>query len=176
MCPKDFVGVLSYGVQPDGLMVNDGKGSGRVGGPSSAYTQLFPSLFSSPQAQQWMAAICTMHTPVLLATSFMHCINVETNEVRGRYARRERRERQATSGSDIRFHVLDIEPMKRTLRTEGHSDELGIKKAMHICRGHFKNLQHERFKNKGLHWWPMHVRGNPSLGAVDKDYSVSPPK
>ena len=44
---------------------------------------------------------------------------------------------------------------------------------LHLCRGHFKNLQHERYKDKGWHWWPAHWRGSDEVGQVVKDYAVT---
>ena len=78
----------------------------------------------------------------------------------------------------VRYHVLEIEPLKRILRTEGKSEETGLKRALHICRGHFKDYrEHGLFgKFKDIYWWDSQVRGNLSEGIVNKDYSVDAPK
>lgn len=77
----------------------------------------------------------------------------------------------------FRYHVLDINPMKEVLRTEGQSDATGLKKALHICRGHFCTYTEEKplfGTYVGTVWKPSHVRGDIKSGAVIKDYSVSP--
>lgn len=56
--------------------------------------------------------------------------------------------------------------------TNGNGDGDGGKKSLHICRGHFKNLQNDRYKEKGWHWWPAHWRGSAGVGEVDKTYKL----
>lgn len=108
-----------------------------------------------------------------LAISFTHCKNVrvvETPDDRGEKWHRR------TNTPVLKFHTIDINPMKQTLRTEGRSDETGIKKALHICRGHFVTYtpEHPLFgKYVGTFWKPDHVRGNAKNGIVLKDYKVS---
>lgn len=46
---------------------------------------------------------------------------------------------------------------------------------LHLCRGHFAEYTEERKlfgKYVGRYWIPPHVRGNPELGTVEKDYEV----
>ena len=46
---------------------------------------------------------------------------------------------------------------------------------LHICRGHFSIYTEERKlfgKYTGRYWIPAHVRGNPELGTIEKDYEV----
>ncbi len=110
-----------------------------------------------------------------LALSFIHCKNVRrvdaTDEL-GPTAKWLRR----TKAPEIRYHVLDIGTMRTVLRTEGNSDETGIKKALHICRGHFAKYTEENplfGKYVGQFWRPDHTRGSFERGAVIKDYAVS---
>ena len=73
------------------------------------------------------------------------------------------------------FKTLEIEPMKRILRTEGQSEKTGLRQALHICRGHFKDYSKGGGlfgKYKGLYWWESQVRGSVSEGTIVKDYSV----
>lgn len=45
----------------------------------------------------------------------------------------------------------------------------------HVCRGHFAEYIEERKlfgKYTGRYWIPAHVRGNPELGTIEKDYEV----
>lgn len=111
-----------------------------------------------------------------MAISFMHCKNVvqyDATDTEGPSDKWRRRQRAPV----IRYHVLDINPMKEVLRTEGGVETNGLKKALHICRGHFATYTAEKplFGNfVGTVWKPAHVRGDIKQGAVVKDYSVSP--
>lgn len=115
--------------------------------------------------------------PALLAISFMHCKNVvhrDVTEFEGPSAKWIRRQKAPV----VKYRILDINPMKEVLRTEGGSETNGLKKALHICRGHFATYTADKplFGNiVGTVWKPAHVRGDIKQGAVVKDYSVSPP-
>ncbi len=116
-----------------------------------------------------------MLLPFGLAISFLHCRNVHTVEQRPpaalakAHARKHGRPR-------FRYHVLEIEPMKRVLRIEGRSEEVGLQQALHICRGHFKDYRERGLfgKHRGIYWWDSYLRGRPEFGVVAKDYSVLP--
>jgi hypothetical protein len=110
----------------------------------------------------------------LLAVSFCHCKNVDQTEVapaeKASRAFRRRHGRPLT-----RYRVLDIEPMKGVLATEGQAESRGLGHALHICRGHFKTFTPEAplfGRLTGTYWWADHVRGSADLGAVDKDYRL----
>jgi len=68
--------------------------------------------------------------------------------------------------------------MRTILRKEGQVETQGLEKALHICRGHFKDYRTEGLfgKHKGMYWLSDHVRGHPRQGLVLKDYNVSTPK
>jgi hypothetical protein len=74
-----------------------------------------------------------------------------------------------------RYWVLDIEPMKRVLASDGEAAQHGLRHALHICRGHFKTFTPDAplfGKLTGTYWWADHVRGAAELGEVDKDYRL----
>ena len=56
---------------------------------------------------------------------------------------------------------------------------VGAKKALHICRGHFKDFRKSENglfgKHKDLYWWESQVRGNAKEGVVFSDYEVKSP-
>jgi hypothetical protein len=115
--------------------------------------------------------------PAMLATSFMHCNNValDLNEpvekVSARHLRR--RGRPLTC-----YYTLEIDPLRKTLRQEGGAEKTGLKRALHICRGHFKTYTEEKplfGKRTGTYWWPQTVRGSKARGEVVKDYAVKGP-
>jgi hypothetical protein len=115
--------------------------------------------------------------PLQLAVSFMHCKNVEKREMVPRYI--ERKPWQKKHGRPlVRYHVLDIDPMRKVLRDEGGSEETGLKRALHICRGHFAHYPDGLFGRGESEtvWRPQHIRGSAKQGAVVKDYNVKAPR
>lgn len=114
--------------------------------------------------------------PALLALSFLHCKNVKLidNDPPAKLNKAYQKKRGRPL---VRYHTLEIEPMKQILRHEGQSEKLGLKKALHICRGHFKDYTERPLfgKHHGLYWWDAHARGSLSEGAVVKDYAVKQP-
>ena len=115
--------------------------------------------------------------PALLALSFMFCRNVRKKETEPpsklsrAYAKRH--------GQPLtRYYVLEIDPMKEVLRREGDSEATGLKRALHICRGHFATYSAERplfGRRAGRFWKPMHVRGAVTEGVIAKDYEIKAP-
>lgn len=111
--------------------------------------------------------------PCLLAITFLHCKNVQVVPHKPDEEKHRRRNRHA---DNIKYKVLQIEPMKRILREEGHSEETGLKKSLHICRGHFKDFTQGKGlfgKFKGLYWWENQVRGRAENGIVLKSYAIN---
>lgn len=109
----------------------------------------------------------------LLAMSFSNCKNVtrkDVTESEGPSAKWIRRQK----APEIRYHVLDINPMKEVLRAEGNIEANGLKKALHICRGHFAHYPQGLF-GRGepcTVYRPSHVRGHAEQGVVLKDYRI----
>lgn len=115
--------------------------------------------------------------PMLLAVCFMHCKNVELIP-RPLIIPKPAKGRKQNRGPVDKFHVLKIDPVKKVLDGEGQAGTKGLKHALHICRGHFKNYKEGRGlfgKYQGLYWWEAHVRGDLALGTVTKDYDVQSP-
>jgi len=109
-----------------------------------------------------------------MTISFMHCKNITIKEILP--PEKVNRKRVKNNKKPlVRYHVLNIEPMKTVLKRVGNIESNGFKKAIHICRGHFKNYQGAGLfgKHKGLYWWDMHLRGNKEEGLINKDYKVS---
>jgi len=127
------------------------------------------------QSRAW--TLLWLAYPALLAISFLHCRNVSTEDhvppakLNKAYRRRHGRPL-------VRYKTLAIEPMKQVLRKQGQIESQGLSKALHICRGHFKDYRASAGlfgKHKGLFWWDMHARGAPDHGAVVKDYAIKLP-
>jgi hypothetical protein len=156
------------GIKPDGSV-------GKFKDKQANLIQMPQSLLSNAaQAGVDPTGVQNGVSPILLAISFLHCKNVtitQTGEVR-RHKPRENRE------PAIKIHTLEIEPMKKVLKTEGQSETTGIKQALHICRGHFKDFRGGKGlfgKFKDIYWWDSQVRGSSKYGEVHKDYTVNPP-
>lgn len=116
--------------------------------------------------------------PVFMAIGLMHCKNVTVTEQRP--PDWQQKAAQKKHGRPlVTYHVLNIEPMKTVLRTEGDIEHNGLKKALHICRGHFKTFTSDKplfGKVTGTYWWQPHVRGSIDEGVALKDYNVKAPK
>lgn len=112
----------------------------------------------------------------MLALSFFHCKNVQVRD--GTINRRTARTHTRQYGvPPEKYYVLEIEPMKQVLRTEGGAETAGIEKALHICRGHFKDFREKGLfgRHHDIFWWDDHVRGNFEKGITIKDYEVEEP-
>lgn len=114
--------------------------------------------------------------PCFLALSFMHCRNVKVLTETPPPKLSKKYEKK-TGRPLIKYRVLQIDHMKQVLEREGGASTQGLKKALHICRGHFKHYGRD---GKGLLfgkytatvWIPMHARGSFEEGVVVKDYDV----
>jgi hypothetical protein len=114
-----------------------------------------------------------MHAPLLLAVSFMHCKNVALERVEPP-AKLDRLHRKYCGRPLVRYHTITIDPMRHVLRRDGGSDTVGLKRALHICRGHFATYDERPLFGRvtGTFWREAHVRGSAASGVVRKDYRV----
>lgn len=124
-----------------------------------------------------MEVMISMCTPYFLGQSLMHCKNVSrvAHEI-DEPPKAIRHNKDAAP--KYRYHVLQIDPMKEVLRTEGQSETVGMKKALHICRGHFRTYSEESkgLFGRGQHgtfFIESHVRGSAKRGVVAKDYAIT---
>lgn len=154
--------VQTYVVMPDGRPFNGKMIMGIVGrdprhgiGEQSVVNQ--PEIF-----------------PVKLAISLMHCKNV-AHETVSPSEQATRAYKKKIGKEPVSYHVLKIEPFKSAMRSAG-SEKTGLKQAMHICRGHFKDYTKSGLfgKLQGVYWWHSAVRGKNSERRIIKDYEVSP--
>lgn len=109
----------------------------------------------------------------LMTLCFMHCKNVVVNTHTPPRPLQKKHEKRY--GVPLVCHrTLEITPMKQVLRHEGGSEQVGLRRALHICRGHFKDYRtHGLFgKLKDIYWWDSMARGSAAEGVVDKDYRV----
>lgn len=113
--------------------------------------------------------------PLLMACALMHCRNIVQETVTPdpklsrKHARRHRppltvyKTLRVKVPTDHHPEMADASVVER---------QQGVR--LHLCRGHFKLLQHARFRHPGWYWWPAHWRGDPTLGRVEKIYALTP--
>jgi hypothetical protein len=117
--------------------------------------------------------------PAFMAFALLHCHNVVAEAVVPD-ERTQRRVQKAGNPRRATYKVLKIEvpaDCHRRQDADGLGDDDGRPKVrFHLCSGHFKHLQSERYVNKRGQWvWcPAHWKGSRALGRVDKRYELSP--
>lgn len=135
--------------------------------PTTSFTEEYRPMIRD--MAQTMIAV-----PAMLAMSMCHCKNtvLETHELPMRVqAAHQKRGHSPTA----KWYTLQIMPMQRILRETQQRAGGSLQKALHICRGHFKDYREGGGlfgKEHGLYWWEMHVRGSERAGVVAKDYRV----
>jgi hypothetical protein len=117
--------------------------------------------------------------PALLAVTFLHCksgVRIEDVEPPARLNRaRERRGKRPL----VRYKTLTICGLKELLRREGGIEGVGLRKALHLVRGHFAKYGPDKplmGHFVGTVFRSAHMRGRAKEGRVIKDYDVKPPK
>lgn len=128
------------------------------------------------QANDSVLGTVNFVAPVYFALSLCHCKNVEIIDATDRYKQSDKWKRRQGC-PDIKYHVLEIETAKKTLRSIGNSDTVGFAKALHVVRGHFATYTEDKplfGKIVGTVWKPSHARGDVKVGTVVKDYSIGP--
>ena len=105
----------------------------------------------------------------------MHCKNVKILDF---LSDRKKSRSQNRRGFHVTYKTLEITPMKKVLETEGGLETNGLKKALHICRGHFKDYREVGLFGKfhDIYWWDSFIRGDLKSGIVSKDYQVNVPQ
>jgi hypothetical protein len=114
----------------------------------------------------------------MLAVVFMTCKNV-TVERHHPDKKLNRARAKAGLKPFLRYHTIEIEPMRRALATEGNIARNGIAKALHLVRGHMailtKNNKGEPLQRPTVYWRDSHVRGSAERGVVLADYAIGSP-
>ncbi len=168
---------ITWFVSEDGHYVPESLNDGGIGVRLS-FNPLFKFSFEPTEADWNEATGLYWFLPVpFMALTFMHCKKVELVKGPAWEARlqqaRQRRDREPL----VRWHTLVIDPVKKIVGSANGGNSMLSPKALHICRGHFKDFRQQGLfgKNHGIYWWPMHVRGSQANGEVHKDYLVRSP-
>jgi hypothetical protein len=140
-------------------------GTPRAGYPACDYLRFIQEKATSPLLAPAFNA--------MLALTFLHCKNVTIETVNPDKKLQKARTRKGKLPL-VTYKVLNVIPIQHILKREGKSDEVGLKKAMHICRGHFKDFSEKGLFGKyhGVFWWESQVRGKLEEGQVRKYYKV----
>jgi hypothetical protein len=105
--------------------------------------------------------------------SFMHCRHVATERIDAPLGKSRRRNHSCATG--LKHYTLRIGPAVHAIRRESGVEHSNIKRALHICRGHFMHYTEARplfGKYAGTFYCPDHVRGQVEAGRVEKEYAV----
>ena len=144
-------------------------------GVSPAFLHNITDESGIPETIDWL----NLCAPLFYSISLLHCKNVTLEDIpqppfKVQQARAKRGRPQ------IWYKTLVVTPLRKLLAydTEVDADNHGnpIKRALHICRGHFKDYRESGLFGKyhDIYWWEMHVRGSKAMGEIRKDYKVEP--
>ncbi len=111
-----------------------------------------------------------------LTLTFLHCKNVDVATGENWPEKLQKAREKRGKLPLFRWHTLVIEPAKKIIASANNGDKKLTPKALHICRGHFKDFSDKGLfgKYRRMYWWPMHARGAAEHGIVGKDYLVKP--
>jgi hypothetical protein len=126
----------------------------------------------------WGSIFRTIIGPALLAITFMHCKSGAHLEEVVPPERLNRARVRRGKKPLVRHHTLVIDGLKELLRREGGIEQHGLKRALHLCRGHFATYSAEKpllGHFVGTVFRSAHMRGHKKHGVVTKDYEVKGP-
>ena len=171
-------GEISYGrVLVQGFIDKNGKfmGSSHLEHNKGITVMCNPNLPPNEREAISKNAGVLLHVP-FMTLSFIHCKNVKLQEHNLSQKLSEKFQQNRKKKTPVyKYYTLDIDPMKSVLKSEGGSEQTGLRRALHICRGHFATYTGEAplfGKVTGTFWKSMHLRGDASIGKIDKDYRV----
>mgnify|MGYP000353388775 CR=1 FL=1 len=169
-----FMGGMSFDIDEKGVCPKSIDTAGRNHSISYAVPFAPRMVASGVSEMEFKGLVGAWVQPLALAICFMNCKNVELIE-RVPIPRLSRAHEHRHGRGLVTYHTLEIDPMRRVLRSEGREEEVGLRHALHICRGHFKDYrEHGLFgKRHGVYWWDSHVRGEIESGVTLKDYVVA---
>lgn len=117
--------------------------------------------------------------PLMLALSILNWKGVVTKQTQANLVLDHER-RRAKLKPFVRYHIIEIEPVTHVLRTIGGMSTSGLKRALHVCRGHFAtystSMLGRTLEKPVTVWRPAHVRGSAKQGIVVSDYNVKAPE
>jgi hypothetical protein len=143
---------------------------------------LVSEMVTKEQAQILRNVAADLLGPYFMAVSLLHCKNVTFGPMEPIPPKLQKAFRKRHGDVPrVRFHRLHIEPMRKQIReaADGDTSVAGIKRGMHLSRGHFKSYEEGRGlfgKLHGMWWWEPMVRGSRTQGVVTKEYVMHAPE
>jgi hypothetical protein len=123
-----------------------------------------------PETQSKILSICL---PIINAIIMLNCKNVRLiDEPRASYKRMMNKHKKKKK---VIYKILHIHPIRIKNIAERESYESGLKRSLHICRGHLRTYTEEKplfGKVIGTFFIPAHLRGDEKVGTVVKDYQL----
>lgn len=173
------LGEQSWPVDPLGRIVHVPMGAGKVLKPGMLTDVLLKGRRDLRTGEMIRSVLELTHMfPALLALSFCHAKNIKAipqETPRALFKARQRRGEIPVS----RFYTLDIGPIQGVIERAKQEHGVGLKKALHLVRGHFKHYTESAplfGSHTGAYWWGLHARGDSRRGEIRKDYNVLPMK
>jgi hypothetical protein len=127
--------------------------------------------------QDWGNQIAQLIFPALMTISFMHCKNAKLNAVTPP-EKLSRRHQRVHGRPLVSYAELRIDPIRKILEEQRPGVGGSLRKALHLCRGHFKTFSADApllGRATGTYWWAPQMRGARSAGIALKDYRVQAP-
>ena len=139
------------------------------------------TLFPEVSPDRLVSNMISVTFPFFFSLSLMHCKNVVLQDIPSpptAVQKKRKRKGQAT----FRYKELMIDPMRKQVKNEladsPDSEETPIQRALHICRGHFKDYREGAGlfgKLHDIYWWEIQLRGTREAGEIKKTYNVASP-
>jgi hypothetical protein len=155
----------------------------RLGVLKSAQTAIYGAVAVTGGTNPDDAWLTRALAPAYQAVAFLHCKNVELNEVVPADRVQTKRRRHGKEPL-VRYHTLRLDvPRRADVKSTGGGDH-GTK-SLHIVAGHFAHYgaccdnhpPHGRLfgRLEGVYWVPTHARGNQQVGTVRTDFDLRVP-
>jgi hypothetical protein len=115
--------------------------------------------------------------PTFLALTFIHCRNIQTVQPQ-REGKFQKIWFQKTGKPLVRYHEIQLTPIRKIIEGEGNLAGVGMKKALHTVRGHFVHYGEKYGTGKlfgkydGRYFVPQHARGDLKSGEIKQSYNV----
>jgi len=111
--------------------------------------------------------------PILYSIVLMHCKNIVIKDAEPKKWKGKPR----TDEKKNTYKILDIIPFRNIVKAQTNMEveKCGIKKALHLCRGHLRTYEEIKplfGKYTGTFFIHAHTRGDSSNGIANKDYRV----
>lgn len=159
-------------VREDGTMLPEGD----IGKILLGYREGNPGISAENMPEVINDITASIVFPTLLAITFTHVKGARVREEEPLVGLSRRHEKK-TGHPLVKYHTIDINPMREILLQEGRVETEGLKRALHLVRGHFADYRERGLfgRTRGIFWFSDHIKGTEEAGIVVKDYTVQTP-